>query len=103
MPTQPVSVITSDDHRSHDPEFDIYSGSLIGRFEVPQRVDCIVQALADGGYATVVPTVHGMEPILRVHNPDLVDFLSTAWKEYTAIIPDPQAVIAETFIHPGLV
>jgi acetoin utilization deacetylase AcuC-like enzyme len=103
MPTQPVSVITSDDHRSHDPEFDIYSGSLIGRFEVPQRVDCIVEALADGGYAMVAPTAHGMKPILRVHNPDLVDFLSTAWKEYTAVIPDPQAVIAETFMHEGLV
>jgi acetoin utilization deacetylase AcuC-like enzyme len=38
-----------------------------------------------------------------VHNPDLVDFLSTAWKEYTAVIPDPQAVIGEMFHHEGLV
>ena len=103
MPTQPVSVITSDEHRSHDPEFDIYSGSLVPRFEVPQRVDCIVQALDGQGFVTADPTSHGMAPILRVHNPDLVDFLSTAWKGYIEEIPNPQAVIAETFIHPGLV
>ena len=103
MPHQPVSVITSDEHRSHDPEFDIYSGSLVGRFEVPQRVDCIVQALDGEGFAVVDPTSHGMEPILRVHNLDLIEFLSTAWKGYIEVIPNPQAVIAETFIHPGLV
>jgi acetoin utilization deacetylase AcuC-like enzyme len=103
MSRQPVSVITSDEHRSHDPEFDFYAGSLVGRFEVPQRVERIVQALADGDFAMVAPTHHGLEPVLRVHNPDLVDFLSTAWKEYTSIITDPKAVIAEMFIHDGLV
>ena len=104
MPSQPISVITSDEHRSHDPEWDVYSGTMVGRFEVPQRVDCIVQALKDDeGFAMVAPTSHGMQPILRVHNSDLVDFLSTAWKDYTTVLPDAQAVIAEMFIHPGLV
>ena len=36
MHTPPLSVITSNDHRSHDPEFDIYYGSMVRRFEVPQ-------------------------------------------------------------------
>ena len=49
------------------------------------------------------PVTPAMDPILRIHNPDLLDFLSTAWKEYTAALPDAQAVIAEMFIHPGLV
>jgi acetoin utilization deacetylase AcuC-like enzyme len=97
-----TTVITSDQHRLHDPEFDIYSGSLVGRFEVPQRVDCIVAALADGDFATTAPTAHGIEPILRVHNPDLVGYLATAWREYTAVIPNPQAVIGEMFRHDGL-
>src|SRR3954452_2484802 len=103
MPHPPITVITSDEHRTHDPAYDVYSGSLVGRFEVPQRVDRILEALGDGGYATDVPAAHGMEPILRVHNADLVDFLSTAWKEYTAALPEADAVIAEMFIHPGLV
>jgi acetoin utilization deacetylase AcuC-like enzyme len=98
----PVTVITSDAHRQHDPEFDIYSGSLVGRFEVPQRVDSIVAGLTDGDYAMVAPMAHGMEPVLRVHNPDLVDFLATGWQEYTAVIPKPQAVIGEMFRHDGL-
>jgi acetoin utilization deacetylase AcuC-like enzyme len=98
-----ISVVHSDAHRSHDPEFDIYSGSLVGRFEVPQRVDCIVAALADGGYVNVAPTAHGADPILRVHNPDLVEFLSTAWQGYTALIPTPQVVVGEMFIHQALV
>jgi acetoin utilization deacetylase AcuC-like enzyme len=97
-----TTVITSDQHRLHDPEFDIYSGSLVGRFEVPQRVDCIVAALTDGDFATTAPTTHGIEPILRVHNPDLVDYLATAWQEYTAVVPNPQAVIGEMFRHDGL-
>ncbi|MEA3184584.1 MAG: hypothetical protein QOJ74_1061, partial [Ilumatobacteraceae bacterium] len=99
----PLTVITSDDHRSHNPEFDVYSGTIVGRFEVPQRVDRIRDALADGPFEMAAPTVHGLEPVLRVHNPDLVDFLSTAWKEYTAVVPDPQAVIGEMFHHEGLV
>jgi len=103
MSNAPITVITSDEHRTHDPAYDVYSGAIVGRFEVPQRVDCIVQALADGDYVTATPTTHGMDPILRIHNPDLLDFLSTAWKEYTAALPDAQAVIAEMFIHPGLV
>ena len=103
MSRDPVSVITSDEHRAHNPEFDIYEGSLVGRFEVPQRVDRIVEALTDHAFAMVAPTQHGMEPILRVHNPDLVGFLSTAWKDYTEIVPHSQAVVAETFIHAGLV
>src|SRR3954453_12309013 len=103
MPNAPIPVITSDEHRTHDPAYDVYSGSLVGRFEVPQRVDCIVNALSDGDYTTVEPAPHGMEPILRVHNADLVDFLSTAWKEYTAALPEADAVIAEMFIHSGLV
>ena len=70
MHTQPLSVITSNDHRSHDPEFDIYSGSLVGRFEVPQRVDRIREALADGPFEMQLPATHGIEPVLRVHNPD---------------------------------
>ena len=103
MHTKPLSVITSNDHRLHDPEFDIYSGSLVRRFEVPERVDRIREALADGPFEMKPPTAHGIDPVLRVHNPDLVDFLATAWKEYTAVVASPQAVIAETFIHPGLV
>jgi acetoin utilization deacetylase AcuC-like enzyme len=98
-----MSVITSDDHRSHDPEFDIYCGSVVGRFEVPERVDRIIAALSGGDFATVAPTAHGMDPIVRVHNPDLVEFLSTAWKDYTAIITDPQVVVGEMFMHQGVV
>jgi acetoin utilization deacetylase AcuC-like enzyme len=102
MTHSPVSVVTNDDHRSHDPEFDVYSGTIVGRFEVPQRVDCIVKALEGGPFSKVGSTSHGMQPILRVHNSELVDFLSTAWKDYVTILPDAQAVIAETFIHAGL-
>jgi acetoin utilization deacetylase AcuC-like enzyme len=102
MPSQRVSVVTNDDHRSHDPEFDVYSGTMVGRFEVPQRVDRIVQALDGGPFSKVDSTSHGLQPIVRVHNPELVDFLSTAWKDYVTILPNAQAVIAETFIHAGL-
>ncbi len=98
----PISVVTSDDHRSHDPEFDVYSGSIVGRFEVPQRVDRIREALAGGPFELTPPTAHGLEPVLRVHNPDLVEFLATAWKEYTAVVPNPQVVIGEMFNHEGL-
>ncbi len=103
MASRFISVVTSDDHRAHDPEFDIYQGALVGRFEVPERVDRIREALADGPFDLTNPTTHGLEPVLRVHNPELVDYLSTAWKEYTAVIPAPQAVIAEMFMHEGLV
>ena len=64
MSNQPVSVITNGDHRSHDPEYDVYSGTLVGRFEVPQRVDCIVSALDGGPFEIIDSISHGMEFIL---------------------------------------
>ena len=68
MPSQPVSVITNDDHRSHDPEYDVYSGTIVGRFEVPQRVDCIVR-LDGGPTRPSTRTSHGMPPDLAGAQP----------------------------------
>jgi acetoin utilization deacetylase AcuC-like enzyme len=98
-----IPVVTSDAHRSHDPEFDIYAGSLVGRFEVPQRVDRIRQALEGGPFELVAPSEHGTDPVRRIHNPDLVDYLTTAWREYTSVVPDPQVVVGEMFNHEALV
>jgi acetoin utilization deacetylase AcuC-like enzyme len=45
----------------------------------------------------------GLAPILRVHSPDFVEYLQTAYKEWVAAGRTPQGVLPDSFPHPALV
>lgn len=51
--------------------------------ENPQRVDRILERIQQADLGTVLPPqALGLEPILRVHDPDFVAFLQSAWQEW---------------------
>ena len=66
--------------RTHAPSGEIFNGAMHPPAEHPGRVDAILQAIGP----TQAPTDRGMEPLLRVHAADYLDFLRTAHDEWRA-------------------
>jgi acetoin utilization deacetylase AcuC-like enzyme len=80
-----VPVIRSDAHIAHAGLIELASGVEIPYWESPERVAAIEAALrADGSFAFEAPTEHGRDPILAVHDPDLVDVFEHAWSDALA-------------------
>ena len=69
-----------DRQRAHAPSGEFFNGAMHPAAEHPGRVDAILQAIGP----TEAPTDRGMEPLLRVHSADYLDFLRTAHDEWRA-------------------
>lgn len=66
--------------RAHAPEAEFFNGRLHPAAEHQGRVDAILAAIGP----TEGPANHGMEPVLRVHRRDYVEFLRSAFSEWRA-------------------
>src|ERR1700761_2798824 len=76
-------VITTD-HRAHDP--DSFTTPADGRryWEIPARVDALMETVQAKQLATRPAKDHGMAPIERVHDKDYLGFLQSAFARYQA-------------------
>jgi acetoin utilization deacetylase AcuC-like enzyme len=78
--------IQSDLHRLHDGKGELIGGQLRPCFEMPRRVDMVLDRVRAVQLGDVVePTCFGVSPILRVHSEPFVRFLENAWAEWTAL------------------
>jgi acetoin utilization deacetylase AcuC-like enzyme len=81
----PIPVILSDAHLAHAGLIELAGGREIPCWESPERAIAIQAALrADGGFAFEAPTEHGREPILAVHDAEMVDVFEGAWTDALA-------------------
>ena len=69
-----------DRQRAHAPAGEFFNGAMHPAAEHPGRVDAILQAIGP----TDLPDDAGLEPILRVHSADYVEFLRTALDQWRA-------------------
>jgi len=100
----PVPVFSSDAHLGHDGLIEVASGREISCFEAPARVMAIEEALrADGRFAFEAAVEHGREPILAVHDADLVDVLEHAWTDALAAdaADGSRPLLPDTFLLAG--
>jgi acetoin utilization deacetylase AcuC-like enzyme len=67
-----------DRQRAHVPGGEFFNGALHPAAEHPGRVDAILNAIGE----TEAPADFGLEPILRVHSADYVEFLRTAHDQW---------------------
>ena len=80
-----VPVIHSDAHLAHSGLIELASGVEIPCYESPERALAIEAALrGDGGFAFEAPTEHGREPILAVHDADMVEVFEHSWTDALA-------------------
>lgn len=91
-------VFYSDKHLLHNT--DIFNSPGVERQydEVPARVETIRRAVERAGLGEIVaPTDHGLDPILAVHDPGLIEFLQTVHRRFSDFHGQPRPVMADTF------
>ena len=80
--TPSIPVVRSDAHLAHSGLIELAGSRPIPCWESPDRALAIEAALrADGRFVFEAPTEHGREPILAVHDPDLLDVIEHAWTD----------------------
>jgi len=80
-----MRTIHSDSHLLRAAKTELCGGLLVPPFECPERVLHILARIEVVGLGPVEPSVaHGLAPVRRVHDPDFLDFLATAWDRWTA-------------------
>ena len=77
--------IYSESHKLHHGNNELAGGLLVPCFEMPRRAELVLERVRHQQLGEVIaPTDFGLEPILRVHAPNYVRFLETAWSQWTA-------------------
>lgn len=80
-----MRVVLSEDHLAQFPDGELFEGALVRPFECPERWDYVVAALdAVGLDDRTAPDLVDLDRVLRVHNPNYVEFLAEFWEEWTA-------------------
>ncbi|CAM0143043.1 unnamed protein product [Umbelopsis sp. WA50703] len=90
---------------AHNPPFEVSSGRWQPHSESPARLTSIHKALTElpDVFHLVPHRDFGLDPILRVHSPDFVEYLQTAYQEWVAAGRTPLGVLPDSFPHPALV
>jgi acetoin utilization deacetylase AcuC-like enzyme len=94
--------VWSDDCLRHEPEAEVWLGIRTPATEVPARALMIREALHAAGAEEVAAVAHDDAALLAVHDPALVEFLRTAWDEWSAASLPSDRVVPYVFAHPEL-
>lgn len=81
-----MRTVFSPDHALHHGKSELIDGKLEPCFERPERAELIrarVEAVGLG--AVTPPDSFGLDPVRKIHCPDYVAFLETAWDEWTSV------------------
>jgi acetoin utilization deacetylase AcuC-like enzyme len=97
-----MKIIYSDEHRSHFAQGEVYGGELVTPFERPSRIEYILRELKARKLAGISPPAPlDMAAVAKVHDADYIEFLETAWRDWTAAGYRGE-IIATVFPVPGL-
>jgi acetoin utilization deacetylase AcuC-like enzyme len=79
-----MKVFYSDEHRKHEPPFEVFDGGLRTPYlENADRMDRILNALETVDWAELCePREFGLGPIYAVHDKEYIDFLASCWTEW---------------------
>ena len=79
-----MKVVYSEDHRYHFAQGELSGGELVTPFERPSRMEYILRRLRERGFKDISPPSKlDMAPVKRVHDGGFLEFLATAWGEWT--------------------
>jgi acetoin utilization deacetylase AcuC-like enzyme len=76
--------VYTDTHRRHDGRGEIFRGKLVPTFEMPRRADTVLARVRETRLGEILaPESFGTDPILKIHSPELVGFLESAWDRWS--------------------
>ena len=88
----------NEQQRAHYPREFLVNGIMQPNPEVPERLDCLLDAVRQGGFEIEQPVDHGLGPIATVHTPAYIKFLSTVHSRWARIEGALEDVLPN--IHP---
>jgi acetoin utilization deacetylase AcuC-like enzyme len=94
-----MRVFFSDRHAAHSPKSFMSKGQIAQCPETPERADVLLESARAGGHQIMDITPFGLEPVQRIHNPGLVEFLESAWTEWDKL-PGASCEVVPN-VHPG--
>jgi acetoin utilization deacetylase AcuC-like enzyme len=97
-----LSYVWSDDCLRHEPEWEVWVGTRTPAVELPARAVAIREALSAAGAQEVAAVAHDDAALLAVHDPALVDFLRTAWDEWSGASLPSNRVVPYVFARSEL-
>jgi len=98
----PLPFVWSEDCLAHEPKTEIWVGERTPATEVPARAQAIREALEAAGAKEIAATQHDDEALTAVHDPALVEFLRTAWAEWSAAELPSDRVVPYIFARAEL-
>jgi acetoin utilization deacetylase AcuC-like enzyme len=88
-----MRIIHSDSHRRHAPSRELSGGELMSAVETPARADAILSAMRAANLGPIeAPESYGLAPILAVHSEPYVQFLESAYEEWSQEYPGHDAL-----------
>ncbi|MEZ5788023.1 MAG: histone deacetylase family protein [Xanthobacteraceae bacterium] len=94
--------VYSDEHRFQDGKAELHDGKLVSCFEMPRRAELVLAEVRRAELGPIVPPqLFGLDPVRRVHAPDFVDFLRSAWDAWVAEHGEHDA-LPFTWLAPGM-
>lgn len=99
-----MKVFFPTDQHLHHPPFEIFEfGQHIQYYESPNRFDNVITAIKEECRFELLPAENfGIEPILRVHSPEYVNFLRTIYRDWLLAdedMPDGSGLYPTTRPH----
>src|SRR6476660_6867952 len=94
--------VWSRDCLRHEPEAEVWVGVRTPATEVPARAVAIRGELAAAGAREIAPVEHDDSELLAVHDPALVEYLRTAWDEWSAAALPSDRVVPYVFARSEL-
>lgn len=80
-----MRVVYSERHRLRDAKTELHGGLLVSPFEHPGRAEIIREALIRRGIGPIEEArAFGLAPVMKIHDPGYLDFLSRCWRDWAA-------------------
>jgi acetoin utilization deacetylase AcuC-like enzyme len=80
-----MMTVYSEKHFLRNASTELYRGELVRPHECAERAEFVLDRVRATGLGDIVsPEQFGLDPVLRVHDAQFVDFLSSAWTDWVA-------------------
>ena len=96
-----MQIFYNPEHAAHQGQLEMYRGRMVPCHEVPQRQDQVAAVLTEFELGPLLPPTRFDDAWLaRIHSPRYLDFLQTAWQQWTVLDPANAALDAIPSVWP---